>query len=439
LLLQGCNSAEEGGLDGGAPEFVEHNQKPILNCSITKSTGDTVASPRVVSSDPRLTRLADNLVEGDAARIDCGQCTDDSTAVEDLRFEVSYDYDRDEPVFEQLAGGHTHRLEADEPGRAIMALRVTDREGASTTVPFTLVVQCKEGTKPSIGDDVLDVVSDGRLNYYDFRVNTQGMGSDVRVALDFNGDGVFDAARPDRLSTWTTETAFTKYVEFVGERLVGLKVANNCAMEATAQIPVTFAEDNLPREEGTRAVRTGFPYVQFNLDTSGTRGTGAYLFTTGDVVHSDIKTNSRMKAFAVHAYSGTDSPDNRSTYRFSVNIGGFSDGCSREGQRIHDARASLTVDVAGSMDGLAPKFFVAEDVPAVVTVTCLEASHGCNGGTGGLHAARQLLAEIPSAEMTSETGERAVFSVGLISADRGSRNYSCGSGGGGGGSGAPSQ
>lgn len=444
LVLYACGGNDSGGkLDGGTPEFVEHNQKPLLVCSLKKVTGNTVGSSRIVSSDPRLGKLADNFTEGDSVLIDCSQCKDDSTDPLDLTFELSQLYDTDSPEFEPLSQGNMHRLDMDEPGRPIMALRVTDHEGASATVPFTMVTQCADGTKPSIDDASLSVSSTGRLNFYNFKVNTTGLGSGAKVSLDFNGDGVFDAPDSGKLATWTTDTTFTKYVALVGERLVGLKVANNCELEASTQIPIDFAQDNLPRDPGTKAARTGFPYVQYNLRADSLRRLGEvakFLFTTGEIVHSEIHKKSTMKAFAVHNYSEDDSADiSRTEYRFSVNIRGYEDNCSSQGTRVHDANVEdLTVTVAGGLDSFAPVFYSAHNVPARVTVKCLEASHGCSGGNGGRHGARQLLAEIPTATMTTDDGDSAEFTVGLLSADRGTKNYTCGSGGGG-GSGAPSQ
>jgi hypothetical protein len=443
LVFYACSGTDGSKLDKGAPEYAEYNQKPALVCSIKTVTGNTVGNSRIVSSDPRLSKLGENLIEGDSVLIDCSQCKDDSTAPQDLTFELSQDYDKDNPEFEALSQGNMQRLDMNEPGRPIMALRVTDHEGASTTVPFTMVTQCADGTIPSIDDASLSVSNAGDLNLYKFKVNATGLGSGLRVSLDFNGDAIYDPPDSNRLSTWTTDTTFTKYVEFVGERLVGLKVANACELEASTQIAVNFSKDNLPRVPGTKAVRTGFPYVQFNLgvDTLQRLGEEAkFLFTKGEVVWSEIYPDSTMKGFAVHNYYESDTADTRTAYAFSANIAGFHDNCNAAGTTIHDANVKeLTVDVAGTTDGVAPMYYTAKNVPAEVTVVCLEASHGCNGGSSGLIAARQLLVEIPSAEMVADDGGTATFTVGLISADRGSLNYTCGGGGCGGGSGTPAQ
>lgn len=443
LALYGCSASESSTLDTGTAEFVEHNQKPLLSCSIKKISGNTIGSSRTVSSDPRISRLGDNLIEGDSVLIDCSESNDDSTDPEDLEFELSQDYGQDDPVFAPLSQKNMQSLDMNDPGRPIMALRATDSEGASTTVPFTMVVQCAEGTKPNIDDVSLTVSSTGRLNYYDFKVNASGVGEGLKVSLDFNGDGVFDTPESNKFSTWSTNTTFTKYVQYVGERVVGIKVANACELEASKQVTVNFAQDNLPRNLGQKAERTGFPYVQFNLQADTLRRIGdeaKFLYTTGDVVWSDIKSNSTLKATAVQNYYTGDATDSGTEYRFYANIDGFSDGCSSAGTKTHTANVKeLSVVVGGTTDGVAQMFYTAKDVPAEVKVTCLEGSHSCSGGGNGLDAARQLLVTIPSAELTTDDGQTATFEVGLISADRGAVEYSCGSGGCGGGTGVPAQ
>jgi len=442
LALCACSS-ERSTLDQDQPDYVEHNQKPVLVCSIQQVTGDTIGDSRVVSSDPRLSKQADNFTEGDSALIDCSQSTDDSTAPAQLTFELSLNYDTETPAFQPLSQKNMHRLELAEPGRPIMALRATDDEGASTTVPFTMVTQCADGTRPSVDEASVSVSSAGALNMYSFTVNTADFGPGAKVSLDFDGDGVFDAADTRQLTTWTTASTFTKYVPLVGERRVGLKVANACELESSTQIPITFAEDNLPRVPGTSAIWTGFPYIQFNLQAPDLPrlGNEAYfLFTKGEVVWSEVENNSNMKAFAVYKYSDADSADSRTEYRVSATISGFSDGCGTQGTHTHNANIEeLSIHVPGGLDGVASKSYQAEDVPAKVTVQCLEASYGCNGGSSGRHAARRLLVEIPTATLMTDQGESAELRVGLISADRGTRNYTCGGGGGGGGSGPPGQ
>jgi hypothetical protein len=437
LMLNACGGV--GTRDQGVPEYVEHNQKPVLSCSIKKVTGDTIGSSRIVSSDPRLSKLGSTLTEGDSVLFDCSQCKDDTTSPQDLKFELSQNYDLDNPVFEALTEGNMHRLDMNTPGRPIMALRVTDQEGASTTVPFTMAVQCAQGTAPDIGDVSLDVSSGGDLNMYNFQVNAANVGAGLKVSLDFNGDGVFDTPEANKFSTWTTNTSFTKYVQFVGQRSIGLKVANACELEATKQVVVNFTKDNLPRVPGTKAVRTGFPYVQYNLyaDSLNRLGNEAkFLFTNGDVVHSEVANDSTMKAFANFTYyEGAETADSGTEYRFYANFDGYHDGCSSQGTKVHDAVVkTLSVVVGGTTDGVPQKVFTAEDVPAEIEIVCLQASYGCSGpGTSGMEAARYLLATIPDAQLTTIDGETATFEVGLISADRGLVNYTCGYGGGGGG------
>jgi hypothetical protein len=314
-----------------AGEFLEGAY--ALTAIATDAAGNTSSASATVNvsidlNDPPTANAGgpDSVAEGDSTTLDgSGSVDADGTIVS-----YEWDFDYDGVAFDVDATGAVPTFDAaglDGPSQRTLALRVTDDDGASTSVTFDLIVSNVAPSIDALADDGPKNIG-APITVTVTASDPAGANDPLTYEFDFDNDAVYEV-------TNTTGVAQHAYGTG-GAKNVNVRVTDGDGDEATATHVVQI-------NQGVRNVGINVNVGSVNLGSNG--AIAVSLFTTPEFDAAQVDVASVLFAGAAAFQSALDDLDGDGDLDRVFHF-------RREETNLLNAYAALLADADQTIDGV---------------------------------------------------------------------------------------